>query len=211
MWSTINCSCIIFVAVLNCEARNHIETIHPRTAPAHLASAAPSATGYRHHTLSLGHKGVALFNRRFLLQRIPIAIPCQSLPITKSGFVTRLPNQLYLSIDATDTAMALPVNTTRGSKISHPPHPYYPVEVEIAGYVANEKGVLELLSIFAAGCTVLFFGTYLVSKKIHPKLPGSEVITVMWFVLSMYTHLQESLKSASLPCSKQKRRACGLR
>ncbi|KAJ9631952.1 hypothetical protein H2203_000353 [Taxawa tesnikishii (nom. ined.)] len=84
--------------------------------------------------------------------------------------------------------MALPVNTTRGSKISHPPHPYYPVEVEIAGYVANEKGVLELLSIFAAGCTVLFFGTYLVSKKIHPKLPGSEVITVMWRI---YTSLFE--------------------
>jgi len=65
-------------------------------------------------------------------------------------------------------------------------HPYYPLEVEIAGYLANDQGVVSLLAQFFGGCAVLFFATYLVVKRFHPNLPKSELITVMWFVLSEY-------------------------
>ncbi|KAK8194437.1 hypothetical protein M8818_007629 [Zalaria obscura] len=82
--------------------------------------------------------------------------------------------------------MSLPLDIPpNGSKIAHPPHPYYPVEVEIAGYLANEWSVPTLLTIFAAGCSVLFFGTYLIVKKVHPRLPKSELVTIMWFVLTI--------------------------
>jgi len=63
-------------------------------------------------------------------------------------------------------------------------HPYYPLEVEIAGYLANDQGVVSLLSQFFGGCAVLFYATYLVVKRFHPQLPRHELITVMWFVLS---------------------------
>lgn len=81
--------------------------------------------------------------------------------------------------------MALPLDIAKNAtKISHPPHPYYPLEVEITGYLANEWPVLTLLSIFFAGCTILFSATYVVVKKIHPRLSKGELFTIMWFVLS---------------------------
>lgn len=84
--------------------------------------------------------------------------------------------------------MALPLDIpANASKISHPPHPYYPVEVEIVGYLANEWSVLALLTAFSAGCAVIFGSTYLIVKRVHPRLPTSELLTVMWFVLSKFS------------------------
>jgi len=81
--------------------------------------------------------------------------------------------------------MSSPMEMVRNaSKIAV--HPYYPLEVEIAGYLANDQGVVSLLAQFFGGCAVLFFATYLVVKRFHPNLPKSELITVMWFVLSEY-------------------------
>lgn len=78
--------------------------------------------------------------------------------------------------------MDIPFN---GSKISHPPHPYYPLEVEITGYLANEWSVPVLLGIFFAGCAILFSSTYIVIKRVHPTMPRGEMWAVMWFVLSV--------------------------
>lgn len=83
--------------------------------------------------------------------------------------------------------MALPLDiANNASKISHPPHPYYPLEVEITGYLANEWSVPLLLAVFASGCAVIFSATYLIIKKVQPRMPVHEVFTVMWFVLSEY-------------------------
>ncbi|KAF2143318.1 uncharacterized protein K452DRAFT_225394 [Aplosporella prunicola CBS 121167] len=68
-------------------------------------------------------------------------------------------------------------------------HPYYPLEVEIVGYLANDWTVPHLLGAFATGCAVIFAATYLVTKRVRPALPTSELLTIMWFVLCGCIHL----------------------
>ncbi|KAK3384083.1 EBDP4, emopamil-binding protein [Lasiosphaeria ovina] len=68
------------------------------------------------------------------------------------------------------------------------PHPYYPVGVEVAGYLANEWGVLTLISLFAACCAGVFSLAYLAVIKVRPSLPTSELFTLLWFVLSGCIH-----------------------
>lgn len=66
----------------------------------------------------------------------------------------------------------------------HLPHPYYPVEAEVVGYLANSYSVPFLLTTFAGICAVLFLLTGVTAKTINPKLSKNDVLTVMWFVLS---------------------------
>jgi cholestenol delta-isomerase len=49
--------------------------------------------------------------------------------------------------------------------------------------------VLELLGTFFSACTVLFTATYFVARRVQPNLSGSELITIMWFVLSGAIHI----------------------
>lgn len=63
-------------------------------------------------------------------------------------------------------------------------HPFYPLEVEIAGYLANEYSVLVLLSIFAAWLAVLLGATRIITKRVQPDIAPTELLTVMWFVMS---------------------------
>lgn len=66
----------------------------------------------------------------------------------------------------------------------HLPHPYYPVEAEVVGYLANTYSVPFLLTTFAGICAMLFLVTGLAANTINPKLSKSDCLTVMWFVLS---------------------------
>lgn len=68
-------------------------------------------------------------------------------------------------------------------------HPYYPLEVEIASYLANEWSMQVLLAIFTAICATIFFGTLAVVNRVHPNLPSSEKAAIWWFVLSGAIHL----------------------
>lgn len=70
-----------------------------------------------------------------------------------------------------------------------PIHPYYPLDIEIADYVANEWGTLTLVSIFAAVCAAVFTVTYAVVKKARPNIAVGEIWTILWFVLSGCIHL----------------------
>lgn len=88
---------------------------------------------------------------------------------------------------AFEPALEVPIEVN-ATKISHPPHPYYPLEVEIAGYLANDFTVPRLLASFAAGCAGIFLVTYLVAKKIRPTMRGSELLQIMWFVLCGCIH-----------------------
>lgn len=74
------------------------------------------------------------------------------------------------------------------TKMTFPPHPYYPLEVEIAGYLENEWSVPTLLGIFSVGCASIFGFTYLVVTRVRQNLPTSELLTILWFVLSGCIH-----------------------
>ena len=69
-----------------------------------------------------------------------------------------------------------------------PLHPYYPLGVEIVGYMANEWNTLELVSMFAAGCAVIFSITYAILMKTRPNASKSDVSIMMWFVLCGCIH-----------------------
>jgi cholestenol Delta-isomerase len=62
-------------------------------------------------------------------------------------------------------------------------HPYYPLEVEIASYLANEWSVPVLLGTFAGVCATVLLATLLTVNKVHPNLRGSEKAAIWWFVL----------------------------
>ncbi|KAI9761249.1 MAG: hypothetical protein M4579_001169 [Chaenotheca gracillima] len=81
----------------------------------------------------------------------------------------------------TPPALALPV------------HPYYPMEAEIVGYLANTYSVPMLLSLFAAGCAAIFGVTLVLVRGVRSAaqknpLSNSELATLMWFVLCGFIH-----------------------
>ena len=72
------------------------------------------------------------------------------------------------------------VNAT---KIPQPPHPFYPLEANVIGYLANQWSVLTLLGTFFAGCAVILGTTLALVKGHNPTLSGREQATVLWFIL----------------------------
>ncbi|KAJ5179710.1 Bcebp4 [Penicillium capsulatum] len=74
------------------------------------------------------------------------------------------------------------------SDIPTPVHPYYPLALEVVGYLPNNLNTLELLSIFITACTGIFALTYLLVKRAQPKIPSSELCTIIWFVLCGCIH-----------------------
>ncbi|KAJ5095242.1 EBDP4 emopamil-binding protein [Penicillium argentinense] len=69
------------------------------------------------------------------------------------------------------------------------PHPYYPLNLKVVGYVPNEWTSLTLVSIFASACAITFLAVYTLTMKVHPKVSRSDLWTIMWFVLSGSIHL----------------------
>ncbi|KAH7071581.1 hypothetical protein FB567DRAFT_597981, partial [Paraphoma chrysanthemicola] len=60
-------------------------------------------------------------------------------------------------------------------------HPYYPIEAQIAGYLANKWNTFELVSMFSALCAGIFGITYVLVKRIRPNLSNGDLSTIMWF------------------------------
>ncbi len=73
------------------------------------------------------------------------------------------------------------LNTT---KVPPAPHPFYPVEANIVGYLANEWSVVTLLGIFASGWVVILGITLALVRRHNPALPSTEKASILWFVLS---------------------------
>jgi len=69
-------------------------------------------------------------------------------------------------------------------KIVQPPHPFYPLEANIVGWLANEWSVLTLLGLFAGGWVVILGATLALVRNHNPHLLGQEKATILWFVLS---------------------------
>lgn len=73
------------------------------------------------------------------------------------------------------------------------PHPFYPIEAEIVGYLANEWSVPTLLGVFAAGWAVILGITLLLVKRHNPSLPSGEKAAILWFVLCKLYQMVDSL------------------
>ena len=63
-------------------------------------------------------------------------------------------------------------------------HPFYPLEANIVGYLANRWSVPTLLGIFAGGWVVILGITLALVRSHNPNLPSREKATILWFVLS---------------------------
>ena len=74
-------------------------------------------------------------------------------------------------------------------------HPFYPVEAEIVGYLANTSAVPTLLGLFAAGWVVILGTTLVLVRRHNPTLPGREKSTILWFVLSKPEHLSHAQRA----------------
>ncbi len=68
------------------------------------------------------------------------------------------------------------------------PHPFYPVEANIVGYLANKWSVTTLLGIFAAGWVVILGMTLALVRRHNPALPSTDKASILWFVLSECRH-----------------------
>jgi cholestenol delta-isomerase len=75
-------------------------------------------------------------------------------------------------------------------------HPYYPLEIEIASYLANEWTVHTLLTVFFGGCAVLFFCTRAFVARRYPDLPSSEKAAIWWLVLCEFSSRYINLRIA---------------
>ena len=64
-------------------------------------------------------------------------------------------------------------------------HPFYPTEIEIHNFVANDQSVLQLLATFAAGCTVILGLTWVLASSLAPRLKTTDKFIVLWFCLCM--------------------------
>lgn len=69
-------------------------------------------------------------------------------------------------------------------------HPFYPLEADIVGYLANESSVPVLLTSFALGCALVLGGTLVLLRLNKPLLGATEKAIILWFMLSKY--FQES-------------------
>ncbi|KAL2006494.1 hypothetical protein VTN00DRAFT_9162 [Thermoascus crustaceus] len=77
--------------------------------------------------------------------------------------------------------------TANGTQ-SHPPHPYYPIDAEIVGYLANEYSVLTLLVCFSAGCAGVLGTALAIASRFRPSMSTADKLAVLWFVLSGTLH-----------------------
>ena len=83
----------------------------------------------------------------------------------------------------TDRETAAMQAASNFTKLPHPLHPYYPAEVEILGYVANDMSLLQLLGTFFSGLAVIWGISYMVVTRVRPNLSRGDMLVVLWFVL----------------------------
>ena len=96
-------------------------------------------------------------------------------------FVGMSPHPSVVSQQARSRATTLPYPST----MEHSPHPFYPIEAEIVGYLANKWPVLTLLTIFGGGCALILGSTWAFVGHAHPNLSRADKFVILWFILSM--------------------------
>ncbi|KIW88191.1 uncharacterized protein Z519_11302 [Cladophialophora bantiana CBS 173.52] len=73
--------------------------------------------------------------------------------------------------------------------VTKPIHPYYPTEIEIVNFAANEMSVPELLAAFATGCTIILSLTWFLTSSLAPRLRVVDKVIALWFCLCGFIHL----------------------
>lgn len=69
-----------------------------------------------------------------------------------------------------------------------PPHPFYPLGVEIANYVANDMDVPTMVGSFFAAWFVLLGFTWVAVGSYKPQMKRSDKLVLIWFVLTGTIH-----------------------
>lgn len=75
------------------------------------------------------------------------------------------------------------------------PHPYYPLDAPIHGYVANEAPLLSLLTTASVGAAALLGATLGLVSLLRPSLTRADRLAILWFVLCRITPQQVWLES----------------
>jgi len=70
-----------------------------------------------------------------------------------------------------------------------PVHPFYPQNLLLSNFIANDWDFVSLLAAFAAGTTLILGVTLAIVRKIRPGLKGSDQALVLWFVLTGSIHV----------------------
>ncbi|KAK3290417.1 Emopamil-binding protein [Chaetomium fimeti] len=68
-------------------------------------------------------------------------------------------------------------------------HPYYPLDLELPGFVPSPTAVPILLAFFAAGVAFVFSATVILARTVQPGLSKGKLYTAMWFMLCGCIHL----------------------
>jgi hypothetical protein len=89
-------------------------------------------------------------------------------------------------------------NGTASSMLSETPHPFYPIGVEIAGYLANDKDTLTLLGIALAGLAVICSATWTIVSAASPGLRTRDKLTILWFISSRFLSLKHTVRKLTL-------------
>jgi cholestenol Delta-isomerase len=75
-------------------------------------------------------------------------------------------------------------SATSSTLRSETPHPFYPVGIELAGYLANDKDTGTLLGIALAGVVVICSATWTVLSKISQRVRTVDRLAILWFMSS---------------------------
>lgn len=70
------------------------------------------------------------------------------------------------------------------SNTEPPLHPFYPLGVDIVGYLANKWSVATLLGIFLGGWLVILGVTWASVSWFSPRLRKLDKLIILWFILS---------------------------
>lgn len=70
-----------------------------------------------------------------------------------------------------------------------PLHPYYPLGVVIADYVAPTLSTLEILAIFTVTCLSILTPTWFYLRRRDHQINGKDTAAALWFVLCGFIHL----------------------
>jgi len=69
-----------------------------------------------------------------------------------------------------------------------PPHPFYPPELNLVGYIANEWPMAKLLTVFFGSVGAYLASTFFLTRAYNPKLGAKDLVCVVWFVLTGTIH-----------------------
>ena len=146
------------------------------------------------------HSWLHVNNHRCSLQFVGINHPHLLVPFLK--ILYSIPYAIFFLQYRTSFYSTIMADYILNStKLPQAIHPFYPLEANIVGYLANRWSVSTLLGIFAGGWVVILSATLALVRSHNPHLPSRDKATILWFVLSTCTSTSKPrtfLKSRSL-------------